>query len=551
MKKLLTLSILTASSLLAATPNVDTIQKSITVPNEVQKEKAPLIELNGKEKYVPVMKDDKSGKKILVKDFEITGNQSLTSDDLKNEINSFTNKELNFTELQEVTSIITKKYREKGYFVARAYIPVQDLKQNNGVFKIAVIEGNYGKFNLTNKSLVKDSIVQDMFDDAKDRGNVVSTDTLERAMLVINDTPGVVVSKAEVKPGAEVGTSDFIVETQASKAFGGYIVADNYGSKYTGKNRLMSGFDLNSPFEIGDKISLFGLVSNGADLINYKVAYNVPLMANGLRGEISYSNTDYNLVKLNGGILDEEYYGDSKTVEAKVIYPIIKSRLETLDFTTTYANKAISSTTDEKDTKDVDSLALGLNHVKNQTIFGLDGKTTLEGILTVGELDDNNDMNGSYEKINLNTALDLNFNPIYSMSSSLKLQKAFGNKNLDGSEDMSIGGANGVKIFPDSELSAEQAALFNIEFFAKLPEVSNLNHKVGVFYDLGTASMSDKSADVTFETRTLQDVGVGYYTNYKNTFAKLQVARVVGGQDIETENVGNISRVLVQAGWVF
>ena len=120
MKKLLTLSILTASSLLAATPNVDTIQKSITVPNEVQKEKAPLIELNGKEKYVPVMKDDKSGKKILVKDFEITGNQSLTSDDLKNEINSFTNKELNFTELQEVTSIITKKYREKGYFVARA-----------------------------------------------------------------------------------------------------------------------------------------------------------------------------------------------------------------------------------------------------------------------------------------------------------------------------------------------------------------------------------------------------------------------------------------------
>ena len=117
MKKLLTLSILTASSLLAATPNVDTIQKSITVPNEVQKEKAPLIELNGKEKYVPVMKDDKSGKKILVKDFEITGNQSLTSDDLKNEINSFTNKELNFTELQEVTSIITKKYREKGKYI--------------------------------------------------------------------------------------------------------------------------------------------------------------------------------------------------------------------------------------------------------------------------------------------------------------------------------------------------------------------------------------------------------------------------------------------------
>lgn len=550
MKKLLTISILTASFLLAATPNVDAIQKSITVPSEVQKEKAPFIELSGKEKYAPVMKDDKSGKKILVKDFEISGNDTIGSEELKKEINSFSNQELNFTQLQEITSVITKKYREKGFFVARAYIPVQDISQNN-VFKIAIIEGNYGKFNLTNNSLVKDSIVQGMFDDAKNRSNVVSSDSLERAMLVINETPGAVVSKAEVKPGSEVGTSDFTVETQSSKAYGGYVVADNYGSKYVGKNRLMAGVDLNSPFKIGDKLSLSGLISNGADLKNYKVAYNAPLMANGLRGEISYANTDYNLVKLGDGILDEEYYGDSKTIEAKVIYPIIKSRLETLDFTTTYANKDISSTTDEKDTKDVDSLSFGLNHVKNQNIFGLDGKTTLEGIFTAGELDDNNDMNGSYQKINLNTALDLNFNPIYSMSSSLKLQKAFGNKNLDGSEDMSIGGANGVKIFPDAELSAEQAALFNIEFFAKLPEISNLNHKVGLFYDAGTASMSDKTADVTFERRTLQDVGVGYYTNYKNAFTKLQVARVVGGQDVETENIGNISRVLIQAGMVF
>ena len=370
-------------------------------------------------------------------------------------------------------------------------------------------------------------------------------------MLVINETPGAVVSKAEVKPGSEVGTSDFIVETQESKPYGGYLVADNYGSKYVGKNRVMAGVDLNSPFKIGDRLSLSGLISNGADLKNYKVAYNAPLMANGLRGEISYTNTDYNLVKLGDGILDEEYYGDLKTVEAKVIYPIIKSRLETLDFTTTYANKNISSTTNEEDTKDVNSLSLGLNHIKNQTIFGLEAKTTLEGIFTAGELDDNNDMNGSYQKINLNTALDLNFNPIYSMSTSLKLQKAFKNKNLDGSEDMSIGGAYGVKVFPDAELSAEQAALFNVEFFAKLPEISNLNHKVGLFYDAGTASMSDKTADVTFERRTLQDVGVGYYTNYKNAFTKLQIARVVGGQDIETENVGNISRVLVQAGLVF
>lgn len=551
MKKLLTISIITVNCLFATVPDIDTIPKSIIVPNEVKKQAPTLIEIEGKEKYAPVMKDDKSGKKILIKDFEISGNDNISEYELKNEINTFLNKELSFTQLQDITSIITKKYREKGFFVARAYIPIQDIKQNNNVFKIVVIEGNYGEFKLTNNSLVNDLIIQNMFDDAKNRGNVISTDTLERAMLVINDTPGAVVSKAEIRPGKEVGSSDFLVEVDSSKRFNSFIVLDNYGNKYIGKNRIMSGVDINSPFKLGDKISLFGLISNGADLKNYKISYDFPLMANGLRAELSYNNTDYNLVNLDDGILDEEYFGDSKIFEAKLKYPIIKSRLETLDFTATYADKNISSTTDEKDSKDINSISFGLNHIKNQILLGLNAKTTLEGIFTIGELDDKTMMSGSYQKINLNSSIDLDITSIYSLSSSMKLQKAFKNQNLDGSEDMNIGGSNGVKVFPDAELNAEEAILFNIELFVKLPKISNLSHKVGLFYDIGTASMSEEDEDIIFERRTLQDVGIGYYTNYKNTFTKLQIARVVGGQDIETENIGNISKVLFQAGLVF
>lgn len=63
--------------------------------------------------------------------------------------------------------------------------------------------------------------------------------------------------------------------------------------------------------------------------------------------------------------------------------------------------------------------------------------------------------------------------------------------------------------------------------------------------------MSDSSKELEFEKRTLQDVGIGYYTSYKNSFTKLQIARVVGGQDIEVESVGNVARVLFQAGIVF
>ena len=93
--------------------------------------------------------------------------------------------------------------------------------------------------------------------------------------------------------------------------------------------------------------------------------------------------------------------------------------------------------------------------------------------------------------------------------------------------------------------------MFNAELIAQLPEILILNHKVGMFYDIGTGTMSDNSKDVAFQKRTLKDLGVGYYINYKSSFARIQAARVVGNEKIESENVGSNSRILAQAGFVF
>jgi hemolysin activation/secretion protein len=568
MKKLLSLSILTASSLLAATPNVDAIQKSISVPKTIeeksQENKNDLIEVGGVKTYAPMMVDDKSGKKLLVKDFLIEGNSHISNDELNSLLSEYKNKELNFADMQNISSIITKEYRNKGYFVARAYLPKQNFQENNGTLKLAVIEGNYGEFQLTNNSNVKDFIVQNMLDDAKARDNVVSTDTLERSMLIINDTPGSVVTQADVKPGKEVGTSDFLIKTEQTPIYDGYVLADNQGSKYTGENRLMSGINLNSPLQIGDKLSLSGLVSNGNDIKNYKIGYEFPLMSNGLRGQTSYSKTDYNLVDLGQNTPDDIYDGDTSTIEAGVTYPIIRTRAENLNFSTLYSNKELKDYYDNAISKDreINSVKVGLAYTKNQTLFGLDAVTKAETFYTLGKLDINDETSknndkagvntqGTYSKINVNLGSEVLFNPTYSLNTNVKTQYAFKNKNLDGSEDFSLGGSEGVKVFNDSEQSIENALVFNTEFFAKLPNVSSLSHKVGLFYDLGTGTMSDSSKDAEFEKRTLQDVGLGYYVNYKSAFAKVQAARVVGGQDIESENVGDNSRILVQAGFVF
>ncbi len=62
--------------------------------------------------------------------------------------------------------------------------------------------------------------------------------------------------------------------------------------------------------------------------------------------------------------------------------------------------------------------------------------------------------------------------------------------------------------------------------------------------------MQDNKNDTTFKSRTLQDVGIGYYANYNTLFAKAQLATVVGDEDILSEPNDN-TRALVQLGWMF
>ncbi|WP_428024616.1 ShlB/FhaC/HecB family hemolysin secretion/activation protein [Arcobacter sp.] len=552
--KTITLSTFASTVLFAATPNIGDIEKQIKTP-KIQKE-APSLPSIGSGEYKTPMVD--SGKTIFVKGFTFTGNTYISNEELQTLTKEYENKELTFTKINELTSKITKLYRSKGYFVARAYLPQQNILDNDNILEIAIIEGNYGEFHLKNNSLVKNNIVQGMLDYAK-RENVVSTRTLEQSMLIINDTPGVVVTTADVMPGKMVGTSDFSITTEASKAYNGYIIIDNQGSRYTGKNRIMAGANFNSPFKIGDKISLNGLVSNGANLTNGRVAYSAPLMSNGLRGELSYTQTNYSLVK-EYKALDAK--GDSKTIEAKFTYPIIRTRVENLYTNFSLLSKdmkdEVSSTSDitKKDTK---SLKIGFDYEKNYLAFNKNTNSKISFNYTYGrlnfddsakEVSDKNGANtqGNYSKINLdlehNTALTKEF----TLESSLKMQYVLANKNLDGSEDFSIGGAYGVKVYPDGELSAENGYLFSTELKYKLPTWNALNSSLGVFYDRGKAFMANNT--VGFESKSLQDIGIGYYGSYKDFFGQVQVAWTANSDAVSSEPTSN-SRILFQGGWSF
>ncbi len=552
--KIFTISVTTALFLNASNvPNISNIEKEILSTKKDTTEKKDTVEISGLDKYTPAMNINKSStKKILVKSFEIDGAIHVDKNELLESITPYTNKELTFYQLKLITDILTKKYRDKGYFVARAYLPVQNIQ--NGNVTIAIIEGQYDKFKLVNNSKTKDSYLQAIIDNTSQKDRVISSNTIQRTMYLINDTPGVIIKQTQIEPGSEVGTSDFTFTTETSKNYNAYIIGDNYGSKYTGKNRLMAGASVNSPLKIGDKLSIGGLISNGENLKNGEASYMLPLNASGLKGELSYSKTNYSL--------DKEYknldaVGNSQRVGTKFSYPIIRSKFQNLYSIVDLSAKDLEDdirATSNKTSKNSKSAKFSLDYDKNDTIFGLNTKDTASIGYTIGKLEfddkakDLGDTSGNYSKIELALSKNtqLTTNTYFNLSG--KYQHSLNNKNLDGSEDFTATGIGGVIFYPVSESSAENGYSASAEVKYVLPSLGKLNNTVTVFYDIGRVYMAKKTTNEN--NRTLADVGIGYYTSYKSFFAKAQITWKANDKDVTSEPDYN-SRFLFQAGWVY
>lgn len=108
-----------------------------------------------------------------------------------------------------------------------------------------------------------------------------------------------------------------------------------------------------------------------------------------------------------------------------------------------------------------------------------------------------------------------------------------------------------VKLYPYSEQSGENGYIASFELFSKLPNIASYNHKIGLFYDMGNV-YQERNLDTTFQRKTLQDIGLGYYSSFDDFFLRTQIAWNLNSKPISSEYTNHKnSKFLVQAGWVF
>jgi len=542
-------SILSCASVMAATvstPDSGSIlrEQQRNTPALLEKQ-TPGIEVGGQQQGATQVQ---TGPKFSVNGFHITGQTIFPEGKLVSLLSDFIGKELTLGEVQNLAGHITKYYHEQGYLVANAYVPAQDIK--DGIVEITVVVGQYGKIDIRNHSRLKDGVAASLLSNLKS-GDYIKNDMLERTLLIFNDTAGVS-AKAALAPGKATGTSDLIVDITDTGKTDGQVTGDNWGNRFTGKNRINFNMNINDPSGRGDLVNLGGAYA-GSGMNDYSISYTLPVDGQGTKLGVGYSKMNY---VLGQDFANLNASGTAKTTSLFETFAFTRSRDFNLNGRIEYDNKQLVDKIDSvpsNSDKQADVWSIGLSGNSTDQ-FGGGGMNSFALTYSSGRLDlksadaINNDVNaqaaGSYQKTNLNLSRVQAINSRVNLFLTFAGQLA--NKNLDSSEKLQIGGPTGVRAYPIGEASSDEGYVFTGEFRWSMPTPS---FQLAAFYDNGKALLNKSPwVGAGVNNRSLSGAGLGLVWNQPNDYSiRLDYAWKITTSNPATSDTDKNGRLWLQA----
>ncbi len=487
------------------------------------------------EEATPATAPGSDAVKVLVRELRVTGASAYSPAELI-AITRFTpGSELTLAQLQAMATLITEHYRSNGYFVARAWLPEQDV--SNNVVSIAVTEGTYGEVTVRNQSKLADGVA-DSHLQGLDSGDAITIAPLESRLLLLSDIPGVNVGSTLV-PGTTPGSSDLIVDVTRGRRVTGSIDADNAGNPYTGEVRLGATINLNNPLGRGDVASVRVLTS-GSGLAYGRASYQ--MMFGTASVGVGYSKLRYELDK------PFDILGANGTADVASVYgsmPLIRSRNSNLYGGLSFEHRTFQDNLDLFDS-DIDRkarVATAILYGNHHDNIGRGGMSAFLLSLSAGSLDIETPgallvdeatarTNGSYNKLWFNATRSQAITDTFSLHGSLTGQLA--SKNLDPSEKMVLGGIDGIRAYPQGEGFGDQGYLVNLEARLLLAGLSGRVpgdvHLLGLV-DAGRITIDKNPWSPGENTRTLSGTGVGITWAEPGNFAvRTYYARKLGNE---------------------
>jgi len=472
-----------------------------------------------------------STEKVTVNQFRFAGNTLLTDELLRKATHEFANHPIDFAGLQNAARAVAVAYRNAGW-VVRTYLPQQDI--TGGTVTIQVVEAKFGVTQVEGKpGHISAERLEHLVASSQASGAAVNAASLDRALLLIDDLPGVSAT-GHLAEGKNVRETDLVLTVTDAPLVTSNLYVDNSGARFTGVARGILNVSLNSPFHFGDRGDVQLLHSEGADYMH--VGYSVPVFNHGWRVGINASHFSYKIVADEFKPLDA--HGDSNAFGLETSYPLIRARLHNLYVSfaadqKSFNNKSLGATTTDYK---IQTATLGLSgNVFDEFAGGGASTATLSVVAGKVNLDGSPNQEidalttktaGSYNKVQLSITRLQTVTDRFSVYGSLTEQIA--SKNLDSSEKLYLGGANGVRAYPANEAGGSEGWLFNFEGRVRLPAKFNFT----AFYDHGSVKVN-KDNDIigAANPNTSALKGVGVSLNWRADFGlslKATVAHRIG-----------------------
>jgi hemolysin activation/secretion protein len=450
----------------------------ITNPNIEQKE----------DSNYPAVMPETSDIKVNVEHLKFIGNKNISDAELTALLSAHLGQSLGIKELDQMTALVTRYYRQHGFLLAEAYLPEQDITQNT--LEIAVFEGYLGELKMQTNGRLDEAFLKKMATRDLANNDAIRESNLVKNITLINSLPGVKAA-SELAPGTEVGYSNVEIDVEPLPLLTGYTGANTYGNRFTGRETIFGGLFLNNLAGRGDRLGLSLKDSNHERQRSVQLSYIVPIHESGTMLNLNAGYSDY---RLGGQFSILDATGESKYVSAFLDQPVVRSRQRNI---TARAGLSYKDVTDDvsafalENHRGIPALELGL--------FGDWRDAEWNGFNQVGinvkfaNVHFKNDLAKSLDATGANTAgTFLKYNlfgsriqPVFgAVNLILRAEYQGTDKNLDSSEKLAIGGINRWREFGELPVSADSGLIAGIELRRAMLPFAGLARILPVFKEM-------------------------------------------------------------------
>jgi len=489
------------------------------------------------------------GVQIVVQSFELEGVKTLSEEKVQQALMPWRGNPVSFGDLQKACDAVAQLYQKNGYTV-QVTLPPQKIA--NGVVKILVTEAKLGAVLVDTpqgETRFSKDLAAQYITYANPIGEVLNGQSLERAIIILNETPGVMVAAA-LEPGENDGETAVRLQLTQPALFDGSLGVNNYGSRTTGANQGVIGLLLNNPMGYGDSLGINGIYSEGSQYLQGN--YSFPGSKDGLRLGASGTYLQYKNVSnyaANGGA------GDAWTTGLSAAYPLIRSRGLNANTSLNYDIKSYNNrntiTNNVTSAYNINDLTLGLSgNFYDPFIYG--AITNVSASLVWGQLNMIETSQTVYTPSNFTKAtFNANRNQALTDSDttslSLSASGQLASVNLNSAEQFYLGGPYGVRAYPVSQGGGSQGGIFSAELKHKLLD----NLSISTFFDAGVVQQYKntytgwQSLTNANNTYSLMGAGFGAKWNYEACNLGAIIAWKVGQNPLYSYSNGSYRAVNV------